>query len=931
MKIEYKGAKWFKCDFHLHTPASKCFKNRAVTPEQWVAAAKEAGLDCVAITDHNCGAWIDRIKPVADAAGLIVFPGVEITCDTSKIHLLVLFDRTATTQKVEDFLICCGIPRDSFADSNVHSTDSVKEIARKANEAGALVIPAHIDEYNGLGYCGSKGAVTDFMKLDFINAVQFVHNEFLNPSLRIADNQEIVDAINAYYGNPPIAIGQDSIKAAYDGMTIARTQKVKFLTFSDNPDADDPSKHGVSGIGNKYSWIKMDSNPTLESLRQALIMPERTKHCYESPHAPYTTPSLWIHKITIQNTTVTRKENIFEIEFNPQLSTIIGGRGSGKSSILRFLRGAFGKNAQIEDLSEILADHNEFFKRVDSEGRGVLKDNTRIEIYFVRDGLEYRIVYCHNSNPKTTVERRKVEAKGYELVTDEGFLDFFQFEQYSQKQIFSIAQKPNSLRNRIDGAVSDIASINNDWKRACAEFKTHMATKRALSQQVKEKGRINTIITDANAKIQLLKQSGISELITRQQKFTRQKAQVSFVIKQIEHSLSQIRGLNNSIENVVSFDQEAIEGGYRDEITNILSPCTSGVLLAKQLIDERVKLVEMQLATANDQLQESALYKDADASNELFLQKKKELEEKGVTDISDFEKYSKVIEENAAKLETIVTKEAELKAIDVQISEVLELYKNKRAEKTTARMDFVTSVINSDKIKVKIVPYADKNDFENRFRNIVQKQSGYANGIETLNGVVYNAASIEEGLTHFKSLMHQIYMGEETDVEFDGRFTNMIQNLTPEQMDDIDLLLPEDEIIMEYKNRDGNFRPLAVASAGQKTTAILSFILAFGETPLILDQPEDDLDNRLVYELIVDKIRQIKEKRQVIIVTHNANIPVNGDAEFVVSMSSDTHNLKIQAEGTVEKGEVKNEICEVMEGGVEAFRTRAQRYASLRK
>lgn len=627
----------------------------------------------------------------------------------------------------------------------------------------------------------------------------------------------------------------------------------------------------------------------------------------------------------------TRKENVFEIEFNPQLSTIIGGRGSGKSSILRFLRGAFGKNAQIEDLSEILADHNDFFKKVDSEGRGVLKDNTRIEIYFVRDGLEYRIVYCHNSNPKTIVERRNVETNEFELVTDEGFLDFFQFEQYSQKQIFSIAQKPNSLRNRIDGAVSNIASINNERKKARAEFKTHMATKRALAQQVKDKGRINTIITDANAKIQLLKQSGISELITRQQKFTGQKAQVSFVIKQIEHTLDQLRVLYNSIEDVVMFDQEAIDGEYRDEITSILTPCTTSVKLAKQLIDERIKKVETLLATANNQLSETGLYKAARASDDLFLQKKKELEEKGVTDISDFEKYTKVIEENTFKLENIGKKEAELNEIDTKVGEVLDLYKKQRVAITTARMDFVSSVINSDKIRVKIEPYADKNDFESRFRNIVQKQSGYVNGVETIIDVVYNTGSIEDGLSHFKSLMHRIYMGEDTDVEFDGRFTNMIQSLTPEQIDDIDLLLPEDEIVMEYRNRDGNFRPLAVASAGQKTTAILSFILAFGDTPLILDQPEDDLDNRLVYELIVDKIRQIKEKRQVIIVTHNANIPVNGDAEFVVSMSSDTHNLKIQAEGTVEKTEVKNEICDVMEGGVEAFRTRAQRYASLRK
>ena len=930
MKIEYKGSKWFKCDLHLHTPASKCFKNKTISPEQWVDAAKEAGLDCVAITDHNSGAWIDRIKPVSDAAGLIVFPGVEITCDTSKIHLLVLFDRTATTQKVEDFLIECGISRDLFADSNAHSTFSIIEIARKANESGALIIPAHIDEFNGLGYCGSKKAVTDFLNLDFINAVQFVHHEFLNPTLRIENNQEIVDAINAYYGNPPIAIGQDSIKAAYDGMKIAQTKNANFLTFSDNPDKDEPSKHGVSGIGQKYSWIKMDNNPDLESLRQALIMPGRTKHCYESSLAPYTTPSLWIHKITIQNTTVTRKEKVFEIEFNPQLTTIIGGRGSGKSSILRFLRGAFGKNAQIEDLYEILADHNDFFKNVDSEGRGVLKDNTRIEIYFVRDGLEYRIVYCHNTNPKTIVERRNVETNGFELVSDEGFLDFFQFEQYSQKQIFSIAQKPNSLRNRIDGAVSNITSINNERKKARAEFKTQMATKRALVQQVKDKGKINTIIADANAKIKLLKQSGIAELITRQQKFAKQKTQVSFVIKQVEHSLDQLRLLYNSIEDDVKYDQEAIEGEYRDEIASILNPCTSSVKLAKQLIDERIKQVETLLATANNQLSESGLYRAARASDELLLRKKKELEEKGVTDISDFEKYTKVIEENTIKLEDIIKKEAELSEIDTKVNDVFNLYIKQRVAITKAREDFVSSVINSDKIRVKIVPYADKIDFESRFRDIIQKPSGYANGIETLIEVVDSAASIEEGLSHFKSLMHQLYFGEDTDVEFDGRFTNMIQNLTPEQIDDIDLLLPEDEIVMEYKSRDGNFRPLAVASAGQKTTAILSFILAFGDTPLILDQPEDDLDNRLVYELIVDKIRQIKEKRQVIIVTHNANIPVNGDAEYVVSMSSDTQNLKIQAEGTVEKAEVKKEICEVMEGGVDAFRTRAQRYASLR-
>ena len=89
------------------------------------------------------------------------------------------------------------------------------------------------------------------------------------------------------------------------------------------------------------------------------------------------------------------------------------------------------------------------------------------------------------------------------------------------------------------------------------------------------------------------------------------------------------------------------------------------------------------------------------------------------------------------------------------------------------------------------------------------------------------------------------------------------------------------------------------------------------------------MDNRLVYELIVDKIRQIKEERQVIIVTHNANIPVNGDAEYVISLASNSKNIKIEAEGSLENEIIKHEICEIMEGGEEAFKTRAKRYASI--
>lgn len=81
MSNSFVGTRWYKCDLHLHSPASLCFKERAnITPEQWVQEALDKGLNCVAVTDHNTAEWVDKIKDAAKNKELTVFPGVEITC-----------------------------------------------------------------------------------------------------------------------------------------------------------------------------------------------------------------------------------------------------------------------------------------------------------------------------------------------------------------------------------------------------------------------------------------------------------------------------------------------------------------------------------------------------------------------------------------------------------------------------------------------------------------------------------------------------------------------------------------------------------------------------------------------------------------------------------------------------------------------------------
>ena len=145
---------------------------------------------------------------------------------------------------------------------------------------------------------------------------------------------------------------------------------------------------------------------------------------------------------------------------------------------------------------------------------------------------------------------------------------------------------------------------------------------------------------------------------------------------------------------------------------------------------------------------------------------------------------------------------------------------------------------------------------------------------------------------------------------------------------DLDLLFPEDEIQIDYKV--GNtYKSILNASAGQKTAAILTLLLSHGTTPLILDQPEDDLDNRLIYDLVVDQMKTSKEVRQIIVVTHNANIPVNGDSEHIIVMDSETKHIQVKFTGSVETKEIKQEICNIMEGGIDAFDMRSKRYGEL--
>jgi ABC-type uncharacterized transport system ATPase subunit len=158
------------------------------------------------------------------------------------------------------------------------------------------------------------------------------------------------------------------------------------------------------------------------------------------------------------------------------------------------------------------------------------------------------------------------------------------------------------------------------------------------------------------------------------------------------------------------------------------------------------------------------------------------------------------------------------------------------------------------------------------------------------------------------------------------RFIEKMIRCSQDQRDELAFLFPDDSLSIGYKTEsEGIFKDITQGSPGQKNAVILSFILSYGTQPLILDQPEDDLDNHLIYDMIVRHLRKIKEKRQIIIVTHNANIVVNGNADLVIPLIAEGGETIINQEGTIQDEQVRDEICRVMEGGRIAFEMRYKR------
>lgn len=277
------------------------------------------------------------------------------------------------------------------------------------------------------------------------------------------------------------------------------------------------------------------------------------------------------------------------------------------------------------------------------------------------------------------------------------------------------------------------------------------------------------------------------------------------------------------------------------------------------------------------------------------------------------------------EIDRILIKEKQLCKLEEEYESLESVYRNKVDIIYKLRNNFIQEVIGNDKnVKFQLAKNRNRNSFINNLKAIMQKEiTSVDDDINELADLYFKK---EDGIEKYKKMLISI-RNKEDQKSLSKKTRDIITSIAEDSFARMIAFIPDDDLIVSYRpEKAKKFIPLSNASAGQKTTTILTFLLAYGNQPLLLDQPEDDLDNRLVYDLIVARLKVAKSKRQIIVVTHNANIPVNGDSEYIISMDSETDIIQVNQTGTMDDESIRQEICDVMEGTKDAFEMRAKKY-----
>lgn len=913
-----EGSIWRRWDLHIHTPETKKNDNfTGSTPaEKWENYAKTINsyseeISVIGITDYLCIDNYFKFKALMRDGTItkkfhLVFPNVElritpVTGDGTAVNIHCLFNPEFESKLENRFFSKLEMPVTGKRKFSASKTDLI--------ELGRI--------YAGDPSYEEKAAVREGIN-QFVVSYDALINLFgSDPELRlntvIAVSNKSNDGASGLQAHSEILEGKK-----YSALDLTR-QNIYHLSdaiFSPNgkdvkyflglgPDSMEevkrkclslkPCFHGSDAHVNakvfepdekRYCWVKSD--PTFEGLKQVLYEPaERCQVSERNPDTEFDKPVFSLIDISDRLKALVDDElklhfKKSSIPLNRGLVSIIGGRGQGKSMLINYL--SYGLSKEVASKLKSRINLNDAFTIEWKQS-----NTSASKVFALGAQKELPFTFIFQSKVKELADDNDLlKEEIIEMLKGAGF-------EKPQNKISEI-----EIKEKFQNYWNLINWLGKTDKEGYLLYDKEKIKKRIIAIQENV-----DLVTEGSNKV-LLEQYATNlkeiENLVKEQEDIRQLREVL---------LSSAKALNAELAKFPS-------------VTPIDTTIQQNDIL--RLYAKSLRASDA-LKTSNSQIKNDNFKDFAGDLTQLLL---------------NLANYQRDTSELAKNLKDIEDKEAELLAAKGAINRIMEqLKENLDAEARSITKTWESKIFDNPErgaeenqlIKkiladkdIKIVGTISLN--VNKFFTIAERFiDGRALKPKTKERVFeilgINPKDAEHEILNYTIERLEMAKQSSPSCFYDGMENDLLKVLMEPDL--------RNSYIQVLPNITVGKKKLIDLSAGQKGTVYLCLKLAtqIFSGPIIFDQPEDDLDNEFITSQLIDLFKEIKKYRQVIIVSHNANLVVNADSEQVIVAKNDNEDLYYLS-GSLENGEINKEICRILEGGEIAFEKRRDKYRYLK-
>ena len=937
----YRGARFYKCDLQVQTPedgghwaAGDPLRLPNPRPEQdlqekarqFLRRCHEVGLEVIGVTDHNFSdrqnerEWflthlIQQNETVAREQGrepLLIFPGFELDIG---YHLLCLFDPGTSLRQVSTCLTTLGLPEGSrFSNSGVPiacrfegrpvSLDTVLRVVQE--EIRGIAIAAHAFSNDGIAKSGRDASDYRDERLLAVEA----------PAVPLTGRVKSI-----LEGNDP---------------SWNRKRRPAYVLSSDCKKLRPERDGDTNFIGFRHTWIKM-SGPSIQALRQAFLDREsRIRFGEQRPEEAYSYPK--IMALHVRGAKFLTDQDHF---LSPNLNTLIGGRGTGKSTLVEYLRVALDQERMIQG--------DEPRKNLEKLKRTILSGTT-IHAEIEKEGQTWTVECAGNAAPRVSQGQP---------VPDIG--RFFPTRILSQKEIYAIAEDRGSRGRLVDNLIrrelDELGRRNQDLGQEIRALNEKIVAEPELEERKKA---LDTERVDYQARLDHLK--ALEEPLRKWKGLLAEEGLLNGLETEGRRISSSVREVIDGAEFAcTSLGSELRESPNSTLVRSVADQADALARTLCQSILGALEVFEKGLADLLTGKELQAWRKAFEEAHAEFDLLRKELADGG-TDPDQYLAYQRQLRERQVQIAEIQqrldgmvelrarreSKIKELHAVWAQETRLRELTAKTLTDavpRTSAGQPFV---------RVTVEAYGDDRAFAQEMQALVQDRRRISNEDwgtfdddrehkilpedSFLAEVVAARATGQSPVEVLLAWVEALRSGQQpTECPWgpqDRRTKALLGWFSEGKLADLRLWRPPDRVRVELFRQDGSLAGELEEglSIGQRCTAVLALLLAQENVPAIIDQPEEDLDNEFVYRELVPLLRRVKERRQLIIATHNANIPVNADAELILALEARDERGQLKevngqvAAGALDREPVRLAVEEIMEGSEEAFRRRFEKY-----